>query len=369
MVVDFESSARTVAATIRQCRRLLRLERQSPLAWTEPSLVIRGFLSERRWLYPGLTSDYRAFISDVEMKHLIFRLNPRVVRRVLTDKLRFHHVLRERGLGGAHPDIVGVVENGSLELLNETPTRGQFEGYIVKPRYGARGNGVRTARDLEVALNVARSWSGSWIVQGQVSHGSWARALSPGALPTIRMLTIRPTPRSSPFLAAAALRLGTRATAPVDNFSAGGLVAGIDIADGRLADAVQRPRTRSAVRFIRHPETGARIAGGAIPDWDALTALALEAMRRFPDAVHVGWDLHPSDKGPVLIEGNAAPNLNIYQAHGSILRHERLWRFYRSHGLPMRPCAWRPLTRDQSRRDGSDASSTSTGGGFGSSLE
>jgi hypothetical protein len=66
----------------------------------------------------------------------------------------------------------------------------------------------------------------------------------------------------------------------------------------------------------RHPDTGAEIVGRALPQWKEIKALAIQAHRAFDDRVIVGWDIGVTEQGPLVVEGNSSPDLDIVQRFG-----------------------------------------------------
>ena len=62
-----------------------------------------------------------------------------------------------------------------------------------------------------------------------------------------------------------------------------------------------------------HPDTGAAIEGRAVPLWGEAKALAIAAHREFNDRIAIGWDVAILDDGPILVEGNGNPDLDILQ--------------------------------------------------------
>lgn len=140
----------------------------------------------------------------------------------------------------------------------------------------------------------------------------WAlRALAPRALCTVRMLTCR-APDEAGHLVFAAFRMAV-GDAPVDNFHFGGIIAPVDLATGRLGAALRR-RRHVLLPIERHPDTGAPIAGHALPCWEEAKALALRAFAAAPERATVGWDVAITDDGPMLVEGNTASHPDIAQA-------------------------------------------------------
>jgi glutathione synthase/RimK-type ligase-like ATP-grasp enzyme len=62
-----------------------------------------------------------------------------------------------------------------------------------------------------------------------------------------------------------------------------------------------------------HPDTGEQIKGRVLPFWEEAKRLAAEAHRAFADRVVVGWDIAILEDGPILIEGNGNPDMDIIQ--------------------------------------------------------
>jgi hypothetical protein len=70
-----------------------------------------------------------------------------------------------------------------------------------------------------------------------------------------------------------------------------------------------------------------------VPDWPAIRDLALRAARSFPESPFIGWDLVVTPDGPVVLEANTPPGVNVWQVHGPLLRDPRVRRFFAAHGM------------------------------------
>jgi hypothetical protein len=164
--------------------------------------------------------------------------------------------------------------------------------------------------------------------------------LSPGALPTLRIITCR-NETGSPEACVSVLRLSAGGDHPVDNFSAGGLAVRID----RLGHCGTAFRASSDAigEVTGHPATGARIEGREVPGFAEAIELALKAHHTLPQGFGlVGWDIGVSARGPVLIEGNWNPGtLTIQLAVGTGLDRTRLGELYRFHLRRVPEQQWR----------------------------
>ena len=139
-------------------------------------------------------------------------------------------------------------------------------------------------------------------------------ALHPSSVNTVRALTIRGK------LCSAVLRMGVGGGF-VDNGCSGGIFAGLDVDTGIVttqgADLMEH-------RFLLHPTTGLTIPGFQVPQWEQVRRTVEEAVTLVPNAIIVGWDVAVTAQGPVLIEGNAYPSVQIMQTAG-MQGLKRLW--------------------------------------------
>jgi hypothetical protein len=109
------------------------------------------------------------------------------------------------------------------------------------------------------------------------------------------------------------MKIVTGRNAVVDNFHAGGWVAAVDIASGRLGPATDSGLKQPGTWIDRHPVTGAHITGRLLPDWHRVMTLVEEAHRHFPDRVGIGWDVAMTPTGPCIVEANLQWGLDMVQ--------------------------------------------------------
>jgi hypothetical protein len=328
------AAAKLLRRNVRTVIRLVGMERKYYAGALHPSMWRRGFFSNRVYTYPRIMDPSAVFISDARYHFRSRDLNTPSARLLLEHKNVFADVLTARGLGSCAPEVYGTVtadgllirSPDALERLRKQAT------VVLKPSTGQGGTGVRLVSPTEVE-DMAAEGAVELLVQEQVvPHPDLAR-IYPGSLNTVRVLAVRLSGHG-PVLAAAVHRWGAAGTGPVDNISSGGLCSRVDLETGRLGPAVGRARARQRAAFDEHPDTGARITGELVPEWDAVRGLALELMNAFPELTHVGWDLAVSDSGVQIIEGNGnMPAVSVFQFHGSFLEDPRLIEYYTSRGL------------------------------------
>ncbi|WP_375427653.1 sugar-transfer associated ATP-grasp domain-containing protein [uncultured Sphingomonas sp.] len=221
-----------------------------------------------------------------------------------------------------------------------------LDAVILKRNYSSKGQGIEAfARgpdgwrpgDVTTTLGQAAR-RGSVIQERLVPHPMLAD-LSPGALPTLRVMTCR-NEAGGPEECGIVLRLSAGGPRPVDNFNAGNLAVAVD-GSGRCGRALHR-RGDAAVVVQVHPTTGRAFTGRPVPGLAEATALALRAHRTLGDGwTVVGWDVGLAPGGPVLIEGNWNPGTVIPQLVGEAgVDRTRLGELYRHHLHRAPPERW-----------------------------
>lgn len=150
------------------------------------------------------------------------------------------------------------------------------------------------------------------VIQTRLLNHDAIRDLSNGALTTVRVLTL--LDETGTYEAThAGLRMAIGANRLVDNSHAGGIIAAVDMKSGRLSSATDIGLRPTIGWCAHHPDTGAVIEGRILPYWPETVALACRAHAVFAPRVIVGWDIAITPNGPVLIEGNGAPGIDLLQ--------------------------------------------------------
>jgi len=113
----------------------------------------------------------------------------------------------------------------------------------------------------------------------------------------------------------AMVRLPTRASDGKANLHQGAVGAGIDMGTGLTMNGVLDDEV-----VDEHPDTGALVAGLEIPHWDFI----LESSAKGYEVTELGYlgvdMVIDRDRGPLILEMNARPGLNIQIANCAGLR-------------------------------------------------
>lgn len=238
-----------------------------------------------------------------------------------------HNLLRDKARFARH-----VADHLLPAPASFDPDRGPLEAWldglgavIAKPGFSSKGQGIEAfhrkgARwsgpagersTAELARHLGGVLQRHGVVQQWLAPDPDLADLSPGALPTLRVVTGR-NADGAPECGAVVLRLGLGNEQPVDNFNAGGIA--VRVGPDGLCSTAFRSAGSGANGISEHPRTGAAIAGRPVPMLKAAIALGERAHATLPEGyAMVGWDIGLSACGAVLIEGNWNPGTDIVQ--------------------------------------------------------
>jgi len=261
----------------------------------------------------------------------IMRLNPRRLYPLVDDKALTKEIALAAGM--AVPDLYGIIAH-QAEVKNFANIVRDKESFVIKPARGSGGDGILvvTGRGKRKRDNYRLS-SGVFVSEGEILHhisntvggqyslsGTRDKALieycvhfdptfaevSYQGVPDIRVVVYRGYP------AMAMVRLPTRASDGKANLHQGAVGAGVDMATGETLNGVLDNEV-----VDEHPDTGALVAGLNIPQWDFI----LESSARGYDVTGLGYlgvdMVIDNDLGPLILEMNARPGLNIQIANGT----------------------------------------------------
>jgi alpha-L-glutamate ligase-like protein len=256
----------------------------------------------------------------------LLRYNRRQLYPLVDDKLETKRLAEKFAI--AVPKSYGVIEihrqiRDLPRLLAEHPD------FVVKPARGSGGdgilvivgrtkNGYKKANGIivgedELAHHVANILSGMYSLGGQADvalieyrvlpHPVF-ETISYQGVPDVRLIVFQGVP------VMAMVRLPTRQSDGKANLHQGALGAGVDIARGRTLSAVWGNDIVSD-----HPDTGNAISGVDIPHWEELLLLGSRCWE-MTGLGYQGADFVLDEKhGPLLLELNARPGLNVQIAN------------------------------------------------------
>lgn len=297
----------------------------------------------------------RSYLQRFETKSAIF---PRLKRKggsPLTDKRRFAQHCSEHGIrtvptiaeldGAAHvaslPD-----EDLFVKRSKGRGGKGAERWDRIAPLTFSNPSGERLSAAALLDRLVERSKVERLIVQPRMHAHRDLLEITAGALPTVRIVTCLDE-AGEPELIGAVFRMSIGPNSTVDNLHAGGIAAAVDPPSGRLSRATNLGADARLGWLSVHPDTQAPVEGRVLPLWEETKRAALSAHRAFRDRVVIGWDVGILDDGPIVIEGNGNPDMDILQRFMPYgLKRHRFADLLAYH-LEQRLCAPPPAALDQ----------------------
>ncbi len=252
--------------------------------------------------------------------------NPRHLYPLVDDKLTTKNLAIEAGM--AVPELYGVIE--IERQIRDLPQLLQpYQDFVIKPAQGSGGDGIvviagrrkeryRKANGQLIGqedLNhhVSNTLSGLYslgghpdkaLIEYRVQFDPIFEAISYQGVPDIRIIVFLGVP------VMAMVRLPTRMSDGKANLHQGAIGAGIDIATGITLSAVWKNEI-----VTEHPDTENPVIGVQVPQWDTLLHLAARCYE-LTGLGYQGVDLVlDRTKGPLILELNARPGLNIQIAN------------------------------------------------------
>lgn len=255
----------------------------------------------------------------------ILKQNPRRLYPLVDDKLKTKQILELHEI--PTPELYFTIgHNFELQKLEDLK---RYHEFVIKPARGAEGRGIVVIQDRtdagwkkssgevlkreDIDYHVLNILAGLYSLGGVddqafveycvKSHHVFRQVAFRG-VPDIRVILYRGVPVMS------MLRLPTRESDGKANLHQGAVGAGVDLVKGMTRGGVHHNHL-----VDRHPDTGAIIGGLRIPFWEDILGIAARTYDVFKLG-YFGVDFVIDHiLGPLILELNARPGLNIQMAN------------------------------------------------------
>ncbi len=225
-------------------------------------------------------------------------------------------------LGIPMPETYNVYGN-FYELASLEKDLTNKKDFVIKPAQGSGGGGIiaiqeyynggwRSVSGKEYGPTALKKHisdiifgvfsfdlSDKAIVEERLIQHTDLDRFSPLGLADVRIILLH----AEPILSMA--RIPTLASDGKANLHQGGLGVGINLENGRASHAMIKGQLISV-----HPDTGLPLLDFTVPFWDEVRAISIRAARNLP-LKYLGVDIAITVKGPVLLEINVRPGLEI----------------------------------------------------------
>lgn len=248
---------------------------------------------------------------------ILWRLNKFHFRYAYADKgiydSMFHDINRPQTI---IKNIHGYYYDGQHPLTEaEAMERcGSLKEAIIKPTLGGTwGVGVKLIKTADGIVSdtngsvkdLFASYKQNFIVQERLEQHPDMAKLNPTSLNTIRVMSYH---RGNEIVILyAVVRIGRKGQI-IDNETAGGIKADIDLNTGRINGSAMGSPTEGRMATT---DVGTATDGYQIPCFDKVLDTVKEMHLRIPYFNLIGWDMSVDKDGkPTLIEWNSAPQLS-----------------------------------------------------------
>lgn len=258
----------------------------------------------------------------------VLKYNKRSLYPVVDDKI----LTKERAiLNGINvPEMYGIIETekdiGKLEQI----LAGR-DDFVIKPAQGAGGDGILVIADRfegryktisgkiisheEIEYQVSNILTGLYslgsgrdraLIEYRVKPDPIFKSISYEGVPDIRIIVLQGYPIMG------MLRLPTRQSGGKANLHQGAIGVGVDLATGLTLQG-----TWLNAKISKHPDTTQPVAGVQLPHWQQFMELAASC-HELCGLGYIGVDMVlDQERGPLILELNARPGLNIQIANNA----------------------------------------------------
>ena len=296
-----------------------------------------GFTADEYMIYGLKHNDPAEYVSEYERE--IFREAAKEYRILLDNKVVFYNLIRNFAptnqifsykMKGVYCALETGYEEENLvhklkelgKLVYKVPNAGGGEGFHLLEYVEANYYVDRQSVEEDVILSLLNR--DDYLIEEYCYQGSFENELWEYSVNTIRIITI--DFEGDIQVPAAIQRIGCQLNRCVDNASAGGLFAEIDVDSGKLSAARSysteffRPDNGVEQVFAFHPIKGSQIEGLLIPNWKKLREdiIALHQKLSFTGIDFYAWDIALGDDGYKVIEANTSCGMKFLQTKSGV---------------------------------------------------
>jgi len=262
----------------------------------------------------------------------VLKYNKRNLYPIVDDKI----ITKERAIAAGIdvPEMYGIIETEKdIEKLKDIVK--DHPDFVVKPAQGAGGDGILVIADRfegryrtvsgkiitheEIEHQISNILTGLYslgglrdraLIEYRVTPDPIFKSISYEGVPDIRIIVLMGYP------VMAMLRLPTRQSGGKANLHQGAIGVGVDLATG-----ITLRGTWLNNKISKHPDTTNAVDGVQLPNWDGFMTLAA-GCHELCGLGYIGVDMVlDEEKGPLILELNARPGLNIQIANDCGLTH------------------------------------------------
>ena len=164
--------------------------------------------------------------------------------------------------------------------------------------------------------------TGDFLHNKVISQHNLINKIHSKSINTLRIITLI-TSDNKTEIVSAVMRFGV-GNSVVDNASSGGFFVGINLDTGILKKFGHFLPEYGGGKITEHPDSNFVLEGFKIPFYKEACKCAIDAVNVIPDRL-IGWDIAITPSGPIVIEANATPHINLSDiAYGGLLKNKHI---------------------------------------------
>jgi len=260
----------------------------------------------------------------------VYPYNPRAHFRIANDKSLSKKLLAENGI--PVPQTYSLIEDFRY-IEDQLNCLADLSSFVIKPATGSMGQGILILRKTgenswitptdeefgpeKLKLHVASVLYGAFsagnsdkvLIEYCLTPGPILRQIFTNGIPDLRILVFKEKPLM------AMLRFPTDVSKGKANLHQGAIGVGVELKTGKLLHGYHRNQ-----HIDKHPDSGMKFTGIPLPHWEKTIEIACQTASLVP-LKYLGVDIIlDKDLGPLVIEINARPGLQIQNANETGLK-------------------------------------------------
>ena len=213
-----------------------------------------------------------------------------------------------------------------VSFFEQVFTVNNLEGLFFRPPSEYGGKGVfkltRTGLKNELDVRFDSLINGYYVHTKIIEQHKEINKIHDKSVSTLRIISLI-TSENHPEIISVFMRFGV-GDSVIDNASSGGFFVGVNIDEGTLKDTGHYLSQYGGAKIKKHPDSGFIFEGFKVPYFKEACEEVLKGIMVIPNRF-IGWDVAITPNGPIIVEANSSPHLQISNiVNGGLLKNPHI---------------------------------------------
>ena len=213
-----------------------------------------------------------------------------------------------------------------VSFFEQVFTVNNLEGLFFRPPSEYGGKGVfkltRTGLKNELDVRFDSLINGYYVHTKIIEQHKEINKIHDKSVNTLRIISLI-TSENHPEIISVFMRFGV-GDSVIDNASSGGFFVGVNIDEGTLKDTGHYLSQYGGAKIKKHPDSGFIFEGFKVPYFKEACEEVLKGIMVIPNRF-IGWDVAITPNGPIIVEANSNPHLQISNiVNGGLLKNPHI---------------------------------------------